>query len=172
MESKNLIHIQYHDTPCGEIVLGSIQGKLCLCDWKNMGHRERNDKRTKRFLKAEYIEDTSDIINETIRELNEYFAGERRNFNLPLLFAGTSFQQSVWNALLTIPYGETRSYKQIARIVGNEKGVRAVAQAIGANPMSIIVPCHRVIGSDKALTGFAGGLEAKRYLLNWEKPAE
>lgn len=172
MESKNLIHTQYHDTPCGEIILGSIQGKLCLCDWKNMEHRERNDKRTKRFFKAEYIEDTSDIINETIRELNEYFAGERRNFNLPLLFAGTSFQQRVWNALLTIPYGETRSYKQIARIVGNEKGVRAVAQAIGANPMSIIVPCHRVIGSDKALTGFAGGLEAKRYLLNLEMSAE
>ncbi len=172
MESKNLIHIQYHDTPCGEIILGSIQGKLCLCDWKDMVHRERNDKRTKRFFKAEYIEEASDVINEAIRELNEYFAGERRNFNLSLLFAGTSFQQSVWNVLLTIPYGETRSYMQIARIVGNEKGVRAVAQAIGANPMSIIVPCHRVIGSDKALTGFAGGLEAKRYLLNLEKPAE
>ncbi len=172
MESKNLIHIQYHDTPCGEIILGSIQGKLCLCDWKDMVHRERNDKRTKRFFKAEYIEEASDVINEAIRELNEYFAGERRNFNLPLLFAGTSFQQRIWNALLTIPYGETRSYMQIARIVGNEKGVRAVAQAIGANPMSIIVPCHRVIGSDKALTGFAGGLEAKRYLLNLEKPAE
>ncbi len=172
MESKNLIHIQYHDTPCGEIILGSIQGKLCLCDWKDMVHRERNDKRTKRFFKAEYIEETSDVINEAIRELNEYFAGERRNFNLSLLFAGTSFQQRIWNALLTIPYGETRSYMQIARIVGNEKGVRAVAQAIGANPMSIIVPCHRVIGSDKALTGFAGGLEAKRYLLNLEKTAE
>ncbi len=172
MESKNLIHIQYHDTPCGEIILGSIQGKLCLCDWKDMVHRERNDKRTKRFFKAEYIEEASDVINEAIRELNEYFAGERRNFNLSLLFAGTSFQQRIWNALLTIPYGETRSYMQIARIVGNEKGVRAVAQAIGANPMSIIVPCHRVIGSDKALTGFAGGLEAKRYLLNLEKPAE
>ncbi len=172
MESKNLIHIQYHDTPCGEIILGSIQGKLCLCDWKDMVHRERNDKRTKRFFKAEYIEEASDVINEAIRELNEYFAGERRNFNLPLLFAGTSFQQRIWNALLTIPYGETRSYMQIARIVGNEKGVRAVAQAIGANPMSIIVPCHRVIGSDKALTGFAGGLEAKRYLLNLEKTAE
>ena len=137
-----------------------------------MGHRERNDKRTKRFFKAEYIKEASDVINEAIRELNEYFAGERRNFNLPLLFAGTPFQQRIWNALLTIPYGETRSYMQIARIVGNEKGVRAVAQAIGANPMSIIVPCHRVIGSDKALTGFAGGLEAKRYLLNLEKPAE
>ncbi len=172
MESKNLICIQYHDTPCGEIILGSTQGELCICDWKNMARRERNDKRIKRFFKAEYIEETSDVINETIKELNEYFAGARKKFNLSLRFAGTPFQQSIWNVLLTIPYGETRSYLQIARIIGNAKGVRAVAQAIGANPMSIIVPCHRVIGSDKALTGFAGGLEAKRYLLDLEKHAE
>lgn len=82
--------------------------------------------------------------------------------------AGTDFQQSVWRALMEIPYGETRSYMQIAERIGNPKGVRAVAQAIGANGLSIIVPCHRVIGANHSLTGFAGGLEAKRFLLNLE----
>lgn len=143
-----------------------------MCDWENTKHRERNDNRIKRFFKAEYTEGTSDIIVEAIKELNEYFTKTRREFTIPLRFAGTDFQQSVWNALLAIPYSETRSYMQIARIVENEKGIRAVAQAIGANPLSIIVPCHRVIGSNNTLTGFAGGLAAKRYLLDLEKTAE
>lgn len=87
---------------------------------------------------------------------------------MPLHPFGTNFQKSVWNALLEIPYGVTRSYLHIARQVGNEKGVRAVAQAIGANGIGIIIPCHRVIGSDRSLTGFAGGLDAKRTLLRLE----
>ncbi len=105
------------------------------------------------------------------RQLNDYFAGRLERFALPLDFAGTDFQKMVWEALLTIPFGETRSYKQIARQIGRPKAVRAVGAAIGKNPISIIAPCHRVIGSNGTLTGFAGGLEAKALLLKLEKCA-
>ena len=101
-------------------------------------------------------------------QLGAYFNGERRRFDLPLDFAGTDFQKQVWQALLTIPYGETRSYGQIARQLGSPDAVRAVGAANGRNPISIVAPCHRVIGASGALTGFAGGLEAKRYLLALE----
>lgn len=101
-------------------------------------------------------------------QLNEYFAGTRTTFTIPLRHVGTDFQQRVWNALLQIPYGTTRSYKDIAIGVGKAKAIRAVAQAIGANGISIFIPCHRVIGSNHSLTGFAGGLEAKRMLLEME----
>jgi methylated-DNA-[protein]-cysteine S-methyltransferase len=101
-------------------------------------------------------------------QLGEYFRGERRRFDLPLSFAGTEFQMRVWQALLTIPYGETRSYGEIARQIGAPKAVRAVGAANGRNPISIVAPCHRVIGASGSLTGFAGGLAAKRWLLALE----
>lgn len=101
--------------------------------------------------------------------MNEYFAGQRQVFDLPLDFEGTEFQQKVWQALLTIPFGETRSYKQIAEQIGNVKAVRAVGAANGKNPISIIAPCHRVVGANGKLVGFAGGLENKDILLKIEK---
>ena len=102
-------------------------------------------------------------------QLSEYFAGERRGFDLPLDFRGAAFQQRVWAELLTIPYGETRSYGELARALGNPGASRAVGAANGRNPISIIAPCHRVIGANGALTGFAGGIEAKRWLLAHER---
>ena len=102
------------------------------------------------------------------RELKEYFAGKRQLFDITLEPEGTAFQHQVWQALVDIPYGETRSYGEIAEAIGNPKAVRAVGAANGANPIPIIVPCHRVIGSDGGLTGFGGGLDAKRYLLDLE----
>lgn len=108
------------------------------------------------------------VLVEAGRQLNEYFSGKRKAFSVPLDFSGTEFQKSVWNALLTIPYGETRSYGEIAVQLGNPKAVRAVGAANGKNPISIIAPCHRVIGSNGKLTGFAGGLEAKSALLRIE----
>ena len=108
------------------------------------------------------------ILVQAERELREYFAGERRSFSVPLDASGTAFQKKAWAALLTIPYGETRSYGQLAAQVGNPKASRAVGAANGRNPISIIVPCHRAIASDGALTGFAGGLDAKRHLLALE----
>jgi methylated-DNA-[protein]-cysteine S-methyltransferase len=108
------------------------------------------------------------VLLETERQLNEYFAGRLQKFSLQLDFVGTEFQKKVWNALLRIPFGETRSYGQIAEQIGNPKAVRAVGAANGKNPISIVAPCHRVIGSTGKLTGFAGGLEAKARLLGIE----
>lgn len=108
------------------------------------------------------------VLVETRRQLEAYFAGERRGFALELDFRGTPFQVSVWQALLDIPFGETRSYGAIAAAIGSPSAVRAVGAANGRNPISIVAPCHRVIGASGALTGFAGGLAAKRFLLGLE----
>jgi len=108
------------------------------------------------------------ILTEAERQLGAYFAGTLTAFTLPLDFQGTDFQKSVWEALLTIPFGETRSYGEIARQIGRPTAFRAVGAANGKNPISIVAPCHRVIGSNGALTGFAGGVEAKEYLLGLE----
>ncbi|MCL4110162.1 UNVERIFIED_CONTAM: hypothetical protein GTU68_026682 [Idotea baltica] len=113
-----------------------------------------------------YTEDT--VISSCIRQLNEYFAGNRQQFDLPLGAGGTAFQQSVWSALCDIPYGELRSYKDVAETIGKPKAVRAVGAANGRNPLPIVVPCHRVIGSNGTLTGFAGGLPLKTQLLTLE----
>ena len=104
-------------------------------------------------------------------QLDEYFAGKRRAFDLKLAPRGTSFQLEVWAALRAIPYGETRSYREIARTIGRPEAIRAVGAANGANPLPIIVPCHRVIGANGSLTGFGGGLPVKRYLLDLEQGA-
>ncbi|KQZ65325.1 cysteine methyltransferase [Sphingopyxis sp. Root1497] len=109
------------------------------------------------------------LLVETERQLGEYFAGDRRRFDVPLSFAGTAFQKSVWAALLAIPFGETRSYGEVAAQIGKPGASRAVGAANGRNPISIIAPCHRVIGSTGKLTGFAGGMEAKQYLLELER---
>ncbi|WP_053146058.1 methylated-DNA--[protein]-cysteine S-methyltransferase [Erwinia billingiae] len=111
---------------------------------------------------------THPVLVETERQLNEYFAGTRTTFTMTLDFVGTDFQKKVWQALVAIPFGETRSYADIAREIGNPKAVRAVGAANGKNPISIIAPCHRVIGSNGKLTGFAGGLEVKAFLLKIE----
>jgi methylated-DNA-[protein]-cysteine S-methyltransferase len=109
------------------------------------------------------------VLKETERQLGEYFNGARKKFDLPLDFAGTAFQKSVWKALLKIPYGQTRSYGELAKQLGNAKAMRAVGAANGRNPISIVAPCHRVIGASGKLTGFAGGLQAKAFLLQLER---
>lgn len=112
--------------------------------------------------------DATEVTDAAAKQLGAYFGGEIRSFDLPLDAAGTPFQQSVWRALCAIPFGETRSYRELAEAIGNPKAVRAVARANGANPLSIVVPCHRVIGADGTLTGYAGGLEMKARLLALE----
>lgn len=109
------------------------------------------------------------VLREAAAQLEAYFAGERRSFDLPLDMRGTAFQQAVWRALLTIPFGETRSYGEIARMIGQPTASRAVGAANGRNPLSIVAPCHRVVGGNGALTGFAGGVETKRWLLDFER---
>lgn len=168
MSEKKIIQIKHYESPCGTLILGSFDGKLCLCDWLVKKHQDHVTRRLKQVLYAELEEGTSEIIEEARRQLDEFFMRQRRDFDVPLLFVGTDFQQAVWNALLRIPYGKTISYSQLAQQIGMPKAIRAVANANGANSMSIFVPCHRVIGSDHSLTGYGGGLNIKRMLLDLE----
>jgi methylated-DNA-[protein]-cysteine S-methyltransferase len=115
------------------------------------------------------VEKWTPFLRKVAGEIKEYLAGKRRQFDIPLTLHGTGFQRSVWNALLTIPYGETRSYREIAEQIGNPKACRAVGMANHWNPIAIIVPCHRVIGTDGSLTGFGGGLALKQQLLDLER---
>jgi methylated-DNA-[protein]-cysteine S-methyltransferase len=114
-------------------------------------------------------EGMTSLLRDAARQLTEYFAGERKTFSLPLSLHGTTFQKSDWNALCTIPYGETRSYRQIAEQIGSPKAVRAVGQANGRNPVMIVIPCHRVIAADGSIGGYAGSLDVKRFLLHLEQ---
>lgn len=169
MKEKNRIITRIYESPCGTLMLGSFGDKLCLCDWQVERHRDHVDNRLRRLLDAEFFDGSSAVIDTAIAQLDEYFAGTRREFDVPILFAGTDFQKKVWDALLTIPFGNTVSYREIARRIGLPKAVRAVANANGANSISIFVPCHRVIGSDNTLTGYGGGLAAKEFLLKLER---
>jgi len=164
----NTINIQTHKSPVGDLLLGSYDGKLCLLDFKYRRMRTTIDKRLQVGLNTEYVEESSEVIEQTITQLKEYFEGERRTFYIPLLTIGTDFQKSVWQGLMKIPYGTTASYLELSKNIGNEKAVRAVASANGANAISILIPCHRIIGSKGDLVGYAGGLLAKKKLLALE----
>ena len=169
MKTRNTITVQPYTSPCGRLLLGSFNDKLCLCDWQVEKHRERVNERLKRILRADFKEGVSELTARAARQLDEYFTGKRRTFDIPLLFTGTDFQQKVWNELLHIPFGTTVSYGEMARRIDMPKAVRAVANANGANSISIFAPCHRVIGSDHSLTGYGGGLDTKQKLLELER---
>lgn len=149
------------DSPVGELKLVANGNRLAAILWEN-------DKPNRVRLPEIVEADDRPVLIETERQLNEYFAGTRDRFDLELDFQGTDFQKKVWAALLTIPFGETRSYSDIARQIGNINAVRAVGAANGRNPISIVAPCHRVIGASGDLTGFAGGLTNKMLLLSLE----
>lgn len=166
--SDNVITTQVYDAPCGRLVLGSFGDSLCMCDWLTGQRHDLIVRRLSRNLGACFAEGSSPVIAAAAAQLDEYFARRRRTFDLPLLFVGTDFQEAVWQRLLSIPYGETLSYRAMATDLGMAKAVRAVANANGANSLSIFAPCHRVIGSNGSLTGYGGGLDTKRYLLDLE----
>ena len=169
MSPDNIIRIQTYHSPCGDLLLGSLGDNLCLCNWTTEKHPGRVDKRLHTLLKAKYTTGNSDITDETARQLDEYFARKRQRFDIPLLLAGTEFQKRVWHKLAEIPYGKTISYGELARQLGIPEAVRAVANANGANAISIIIPCHRITGSNGSLVGYGGGLEAKKFLLDLEQ---
>ena len=150
------------DSPVGALSLVATDRALVALVWRREAHAAA----------FEHAIETPGhpLLRETVRQLREYFAGSRRTFDLPLEFRGTEFQRRAWSALLTIPYGETRTYGQMAEQIGNPTAVRAVGAANGRNPISIIAPCHRVIGMNGDLTGFGGGLDAKARLLSLEAP--
>lgn len=157
-----------YSAPCGEMMLGSLDGQLCLCEWLSGKSNDKIRRRLSREFRTDFTDGTSEIIETAARQLDEYFHGERHGFSVPLIFAGTDFQKKVWDGLMTIPYATTVSYLELAKRLGVPSAVRAVANANGANAISVFAPCHRVIGADHTLTGYGGGLETKRYLLNLE----
>ena len=165
----NEINVQYYQTPVGEAILGSFEGKLCMADWRYRKMRKTIDSRLQKGLRSKYVEQDSPVLEQTRKQLNEYFNQERKTFDIPLLMVGTDFQKQVWQGLINIPYGTTVSYLQLSQSIGHEKAVRAVASAVGANAISIMIPCHRIIGSDGSLVGYAGGLPAKKKLLQLEQ---
>jgi methylated-DNA-[protein]-cysteine S-methyltransferase len=149
------------NSPVGTLTLVAKNKKLSAVLWEN-------DRPNRVKLGEMHEENDHPILIEAERQLDEYFSGKRDRFDIEMEFTGTEFQKKVWSALLTIPFGETRSYSEIAAQIGNQKAVRAVGAANGRNPISIIAPCHRVIGASGNLTGFAGGLDSKELLLNLE----
>jgi methylated-DNA-[protein]-cysteine S-methyltransferase len=152
------------DSPVGRLTLVATDEGLAAILWEN-------DRPGRVRLNLESEDAGHPVLLEAERQLREYFAGERTAFALKLDVEGTDFQRKVWTALLSIPFGETRSYAQIAAQIGKPKAVRAVGAANGRNPVSIVAPCHRVVGSSGALTGFAGGLDVKARLLELESPS-
>lgn len=173
MESNRIITTKVYHSPCGPLLMGSFGEWLCLCDWIRPDSDRRRSviDRVCRSLDSRLLDGTSPVIESARKQLDEYFSGRRTEFSIPLLLPGTDFQKQVWNCLVDIPYGETLTYRSIAQRIGRPKAVRATANAIGANAVSVIVPCHRVIGSDRSMTGYAGGLQAKIYLLEHEQSA-
>lgn len=167
---SNTIYIYDYKTPYGELILGSYENKLCLCDWKYRKQRNLIDARLLKEVDIqEFIVFKTQVIEQTIIQLEEYFNGKRQEFDIPLHLIGTEFQKKVWTQLIQIPYGETSSYLQLSEKLGDKKAIRAVANANGANAISILVPCHRIIGSNGNLVGYAGGLQAKKKLLELER---
>ncbi len=164
----NKISIQFYKSLVGELILGAYNEKLCMADWRYRKMRAEIDARIQKGLNAEYIEESTPVIQQTIEQLMEYFEGKRKIFDIPLELVGTDFQKSVWQELLKIPFGETATYLGLSQKLGNEKAIRAVAAANGANAISILVPCHRIIGTSGKLIGYAGGLPAKKKLLELE----
>lgn len=148
-------------SPVGELKLVASDKGLAAILWKN-------DKPNRTNIRNYDKDESNPILMKVEKELNEYFAGKRKKFTVKMDFVGTDFQKKVWSALLEIPFGETRSYADIAKQVGSPKAVRAVGAANGRNPISIIAACHRVIGSSGKLTGYAGGMKNKEYLLALE----
>ena len=165
----NQINIQYYKTKIGELILGSFDGKLCLLDFRYRKMRKTVDDRIKKGLNANFVEHDDKILEKTRQQFDEYLNGIRKKFDIPLLMVGTDFQKSVWDALMKVPYGTTSTYLQLAININNEKAVRAVASANGANSIGIIIPCHRIIGSDGELVGYGGGLPVKKRLLKLEQ---
>ena len=152
----------------GPMLAGANDDGICLLEFIDRRMLETQIIRLRQLFNAEFVPGDNKYFEDLNMQIQEYFSGKRKNFDLPLLLKGTSFQEAVWKELLTIPYGVTRSYQEQAEHVGNIHAVRAVAKANGDNRIAIIIPCHRVIGKNGKLTGYGGGLWRKQFLLDHE----
>lgn len=155
-----MMHFIHTDTPVGRLLLAAAEDGLHYLEFDDPDHPAPRG--------VDWREQENDVLRATRTQIAEYFARHRRAFDLPLAPPGTAFQQRVWRALLDVGYGSTCSYADIARRLGDPNATRAVGAANGRNPIAIVIPCHRIIGADGSLTGYGGGLERKRFLLNLE----
>jgi len=169
MPNENLIVTTHIQTLLGSLLAGATGQGLCLLEFDDGGRADEQLRRLARRLKCQPQAGTSPFFDALQTQLDEYFAGQRRQFELPLVLSGTPFQILAWVGLQTIPYGQTRSYRAQAEWLGKPAAVRALGKANADNPIAILVPCHRLVGSDGNLTGYGGGLWRKEWLLKLEK---
>lgn len=163
------IYLHNLELPCGSIVLGDIDGELCISDFTHTGHHLITLSRIRKHVPLDNeIHCITPVIATAVEQINEYIAGNRTAFNLPLRLIGSPFQIKVWRAIMEIPFGCTVSYSALAQRVGEGRATRAVANAVGCNPLPIVVPCHRVVTASGGNSGFSGGLPAKEFLQQLE----
>ena len=167
-ENRQVIYSTLLETPLGTMVACAVENGVCLLEFSDRDSLDAELKDLKKRLDATIIEEVNRHFNTLRKQLKEYFEGIRKEFSIPLVTRGTEFQQKVWAELLKIPYGTTRSYRQQSVALKKPQAIRAVASANGLNRIAIIIPCHRVIGSDGNLTGYGGGLWRKKWLLDLE----
>ena len=167
--SLPVLHVTEIETALGAMVAAATDDALCLLEFADPPRWEAQLETVRKRLGAVLVSGATEVTRRAERELAEYFAGERLDFTLPLAPPGTAFQQKVWDALRAIPYGGVRAYAEQARVVGAPRSVRAVGRANGDNRIAIVIPCHRVVGSDGSLTGYGGGLWRKQRLLELER---
>jgi AraC family transcriptional regulator of adaptative response/methylated-DNA-[protein]-cysteine methyltransferase len=165
---QNKIYIHEIHTPIGQMLAGASDEGLCLLEFTDRPALPKELEDLKKLLNAEIVEGVPDIIDITQKQLDEYFQGKRKEFSIKLNAPGTEFQRKVWSILQEIPFGKTRTYKDQALILGNLSSIRAVGKANGDNRIAIIIPCHRVIGTNGDLIGYGGGLWRKHHLLEFE----
>jgi AraC family transcriptional regulator of adaptative response/methylated-DNA-[protein]-cysteine methyltransferase len=166
---RAVVHVTRVDSPVGPLILGATERALVLLEFVDRRLLPAQIARVARALDCLFAPGETPLLKSVRQQLDEYFAGRRTNFDVPIEMTGTPFQRSVWEALLQIPSGTTRSYKQVAGAIGRPDSVRAVARANGDNRIAIIIPCHRVIGADGRLVGYGGGLWRKQRLLDLER---
>lgn len=162
------IHTQRYLSPCGTLLLASYQDQLCLCDWEQSAKFQRHKLNLLHALQVPFDDIPSPLTVAAAAQLDAYFTHRLTAFSLPLRLFGTLFQCQVWEALRQIPYGQTITYGQLAEQIGHPHSARAVGTAVGSNPISLFLPCHRVVGVTPKQGGYAGGMAAKRFLLSWE----
>jgi AraC family transcriptional regulator, regulatory protein of adaptative response / methylated-DNA-[protein]-cysteine methyltransferase len=157
------------ESPIGELIAGATDDGICLLEFSDRRRAARECRDLMKLLKQPIEEGDNAHLQKLTKQLNDYFKGDLQKFSVPLVTPGTDFQQAVWKELQEIPFGKTRSYQEQANALNKPDSVRAVANANGMNRISIVIPCHRVIGSDGRLTGYGGGLRRKKWLLDHEK---
>jgi AraC family transcriptional regulator of adaptative response/methylated-DNA-[protein]-cysteine methyltransferase len=170
--NKKIIYINRIVTPIGPVLVGAVDEGICMLEFTDRHSLENQLEVLEKHFDAVLTPGKNKHFIQLAKELDEYFEGKRKEFDVAIIFPGTPFQENVWDSLTEIPYGQTRSYKEQSIVLKNPKAIRAIAHANGENRISIVVPCHRIIGSDGDLVGYGGGLWRKRFLLDLENPGQ